>query len=268
MEVRVRSVVIFFGLWGYQKEQKWIQTHLLPHYMHLNLECGCEVTVQNWSALQSVQIPHSGSKTEESEEFLSSDKFYPFHIPQFLCMLINCFDSSPPPEFRHLKKGACMVAKKPWCLAGHPHVFKPPPWGWCKPGELPSGNAMDSCSCRDSGLPSTMPHSAVVSSHGQTGSALSPPKSITLVSNVEIERCLEELTPARVNPMGLCLSLSHANAGPTHPKGWALWFIQFWVIYSKVSLYLIWESSFQSWLWQLKWEWGTSRKNMWVRDCV
>lgn len=120
-----------------------------------------------------------------------SDKLYPFHIPQFLLYVNQLLWLPPTPEFRHLKKGAYVVAKKPWCLAGHPHVFKPPPWGWCKPGELPSGNAMDLCSCRESGLPSTLPHCAVVSSHGQTGSILSPvvdsPKSITLVSSVEID---------------------------------------------------------------------------------
>lgn len=178
--------------------------------MHLNLEFGRELTVQNWFLLQSVQIPHSGSKTEEFEEFLTNVILF-ISLSSFW-MLTNCSDSPLPLNSGTSKKAHVWLLRSLGASQENPHVFKPPLWGWCKPGELPSGNVMVSCSYRDSGLPSTLPNSAVVSSHGQTGSILSPvvnsPKSITLFSSVEIEICLEELIPARVNPIGLSLSLS------------------------------------------------------------
>lgn len=172
MEVSVRSVVIFFGQWVYQKEQKWIQTYLLPHYMHLNLEFGRELTVQNWFLLQSVQIPHSGSKIDEFEEFLTNVILF-ISLSSFW-MLTNCSDSPLPLNSGTSKKAHVWLLRSLGASQENPHVFKPPLWGWCKPGELPSGNVMVSCSYRDSGLPSTLPNSAVVSSHGQTGSILSP----------------------------------------------------------------------------------------------
>lgn len=157
MQVRMRSVMIFLGGWGSQKEQKWIQTHPLPHFTHLNLESGCELTVQHWFVFQSVQIPNSGSKGEEFEELLSSDKCYPFHFPQILLYMSQLLWL--PPENSHTLQRClcgCYQALVPGRTPSHVPASSV---GLVEVWRNTSGDGIASHSCRDSGLRSAVLHS-------------------------------------------------------------------------------------------------------------